>query len=103
MEFKCVKLSGRHKTTWTGQIYKIKGIRENCEMDVIARGSHFHVIFGSHSSGNYLCIPNQNVGCELAHYSDIFWNCERLSRIIGYTDAITIATAVKEVSQILND
>ena len=103
MEFKCVKLSGKHKTTWTGQIYEIKGIKENCEMKVTARGSHFHVIFGSHSYGNYLCIPNWNVGCELADYSDMFWNYEQLSTIIRYTDAITIATAVKEVSQILNN
>lgn len=71
-------------------------------MEVTARGSSFHVIFGSHSHGNYLCIPNWDVGCELADYSDVFWNTERLSRIISYSDAITIATAIKEAGEILN-
>lgn len=102
MEFKCIKSAGKRKVAWTGQIKKIRGVKENCEMEVNARGSYFHVIFGSHSYGNYVCIPNWNVGCELADYSDIFWNTERLSGVISYENAITIATAVKEAGQILN-
>lgn len=102
MKFKCVKSSGKRKITWTGEINKIKGVKENCEMEVTARDYYFHVIFGAHSYGNYVCIPNWNVGCELADYSDIFWNTERLSKIISTADAITIATAIKEAGQILN-
>ena len=62
MEFKCIKSAGKRKVTWIGQIKEIKGVKENCEMEVNARGSYFHVIFGSHSYGNYVCIPNWNVG-----------------------------------------
>jgi len=102
MEFKCIKSSGTRKFTWSGEINNIKGSKGNCEMEVTARGYFYHVIFGSHAYGNYLCVPNWNVGCELADYSDLFWNTERLSRIISNQDAITIATAVKEANQILN-
>lgn len=102
MEFKCTKSVGKRKISWIGEINKIKGVKTNCEMVVTSRGSYFHVIFGSHSYGNYICIPNWDVGCELADYSDTFWNTERLSRVISYENAITIATAVKEAGQILN-
>lgn len=102
MEFKCIKSSGKRKITWSGKINNIRGSKGNCEMEVSARGYFYHVIFGSHTYGNYVCVPNWNVGCELADYSDLFWNIEHLSRIISNQDAITIATAVREVSQILN-
>jgi hypothetical protein len=102
MKFKCINSSGKRKVTWSGEINNIKSSKGNCEMEVTARGYFYHVIFGPHAYGNYLCVPNWNVGCELADYSDLFWNTERLSRIISNQDAITIATAVREVSQILN-
>ena len=102
MEFKCVKPSDKRKTTWIGKINTIKGVKENCEMEVVSRGHFYHVIFGSHSYGNYICIPNWDAGCELADYSDLFWNTERLSKVISSADAITIATAVKVAGQILN-
>lgn len=103
IEFKCINSSDKRRKTWTGQINKINGIKENCEMEVTSRGSYFHVLVGSYSYGKYLCIPNWDVGCYLADYSDIFWNTERLSKIINTIDAITIATALKEAGQILND
>lgn len=34
-------------------------------------GNLFHVIVGRHHYGNYICIPNHNIGCELSDYSDI--------------------------------
>ena len=36
-----------------------------CEAELCARGSRFHLIVGKHSYGNYLCIPNWDVGTEL--------------------------------------
>ncbi len=101
MEFKCVKSSGKRKVCWNGQINKISGVKENCEMEVTARGSYFHVIFGVHSNGNYLCIPNWDVGCDIADFSDLFWNTERLAKNLNMIDAITIATALKEAGEIL--
>ena len=102
MKFQCINTFGKRKTSWVGQIDTIKGVKENCEIEITARGHYYHVIFGSHSYGHYLCIPNWNVGCEMADFSDLFWNTERLAKNLNLLDAITIATAVKEAEKILN-
>ena len=50
----------------------------NLELDIKANGWMFHAIIGSHRDGNFLCIPNWDVGSELAGLDDGFWNEERL-------------------------
>jgi len=62
-------------------------------MEVNTRGSYFHVIFGKYSYGNYVCIANWNVGCELSSYTDLFWNTERISKQMNSKiDAISVAS-----------
>ena len=56
----------------------VLSIEGTLEMIVNANGWSFHVIIGSHEGGNYLCIPNWDIGSEYADFSDIFWNEERL-------------------------
>ena len=71
-------------------------------MEVSAREAFFYLIFGQYShGGNYLCIPNWDVGSELADYSDIFWNTERLSRRLKPVDAVTVARALAAVKPYL--
>lgn len=73
------------------------------ELHIHANGWSFHVIVGKHTGGNYICIPNWNVGSELASLTDSFWNRERL---LNYTsldeqNSIIIATALSEISHSL--
>ena len=87
---------------WTGEISYLKTSNGCIEMNVTGRGSSFHIIIGRSNRGNYICIPQWKVGCELASFSDYFWNQERLTQQLGNVDAITVATAIKEANQLIN-
>ena len=91
------KMRQRH---WEGQI-KLLRSEEPYEAEVSARGSSFHLLFGSHAYGNYICIPSWNVGSELASLTDLFWNAERLIQYtsLSKTDACSIASALAELSR----
>lgn len=97
MEYQCIKESNHKTSYWSGIIKNIKRNGSYYEMEVNARGSYFHVIFGTHSYGKYVCIPNWEVGCELTDYTDLFWNTERISMQMSIVDAISVATAIKAV------
>ena len=43
-------------------------------------------------------MPDFNAGCHLTDFQDIFWNTERLTKVIGKVDGITVATALKMLS-----
>ena len=58
------------------------------------RGTYFHILAGRHKYGNYLCIPNHDVGCELSDFSDIFWNEERIGSLMRKVDAVTVAAGL---------
>lgn len=66
-----------------------------CEAVVRARGSFFHLIAGSYQGGNYLCIPDQNIGCGLAKFTDTFWNREQISRYMNDVDTESIVSAIR--------
>lgn len=53
-----------------------------------------HILLGSHQNGNFICIPNWNIGCELAGFSDWFWNSEQLSKQLPIEDAMCIAKGI---------
>lgn len=97
MDYQC-----RYKTkTWDGTYENLEIYQDRLEVDVSGRGSRFHIIVGRYQNGNYLCIPSCQVGCELAGYQDTFWNLEQLSRQISMVDAVTLVTAIKEISPYL--
>ncbi|MEQ8156519.1 MAG: DUF6618 family protein [Clostridiaceae bacterium] len=100
IEYGCVQTAGRKTSRWTGSL-KLKRNIHPYEMEVSARGSYFHIIFGRHAYGNFLCIPNWDVGCELVDYSDTFWNTECLSKQLKKVDAISVAQALAAVKQYL--
>lgn len=94
MDYPC-----KYKTkTWDGTYENLEISQDRLEVDVSGRGSSFHIIVGRYQNGNYLCIPSWQVGCELAGYQDTFWNREQLARQIGVVDAVTIVSAIKEIS-----
>jgi len=100
IKFHCFQTSGKRTVTWDGSFEITRG-RSPYEMMVRSRSNRFHVIFGEHAYGNFLCIPDWNVGCEIAGINDTFWNHERLSKQLKKTDAITIAYALAAVDEYL--
>lgn len=91
------------KDVWSGDIIPIRLKYQPYEFEVKARGSYFHLLIGSHAYGNFICIPNWNVGTELSSLSDLFWNCERLSKTnLKNVDACSVAYALQELSNYIN-
>lgn len=91
MEYQCTLVRGKRKERWQGEI-RLISYSSNCyEAEITGRGTYFHVIVGKHSYGNYICIPNHDVGSELSEFQDLFWNTERLSGLIKKVDAVTVA------------
>ena len=88
------------RESWVGHIRYMKNHGSHYEMYVESRSS-LMIIFGETSSGNFLCVPNFNVGCELAELRDLFWNKERLTSVLGEIDGITVAEALYTVSKLI--
>ena len=92
MEYLCTPQTGKEK--WNGELKLIRQAPGGYEVEITGRGTYFHAIIGKHRDGQYICIPNHDVGCELSNYSDAFWNRERLSKHLKKADAITVACAL---------
>ncbi len=95
MKFECSMInSDGIKEKWYGKIINYKDGKEILEMCVESRSS-LHIIIGKTAFGNFVCIPNYNVGCYLSRFNDLFWNSEKLSELMGEVDGVTAATAIK--------
>lgn len=81
---------------WTASWQEVDSGEGASELLISGRGSLYTVLVGEYSSGRYLCIPEQGIGCPLGHLSDTFWNFERLSALICRTDAATIISALDD-------
>lgn len=81
---------------WTASWMETGAVQGVSELVISGRGSMYTVILGKYSSGSYLCIPEQGIGCQLGSLSDTFWNFEQLSRLICRTDAATIVHALED-------
>lgn len=91
MEYLCTLIRGKRKERWQGDIRLIRHSDTCYEAEITGRGTYFHVIAGKHRYGNYICIPNHDVGSELSGFRDLFWNTERLSGLLKNVDAVTVA------------
>ena len=100
MKYPCILTRGKKKETWTGEIRPISRTGSVYEAEINGRGTYFHLIVGRHRYGNYLCIPNHNVGSELSSYKDVFWNRERLSRMMREVDAATVAYGLSHLEEL---
>ena len=58
---------------------------EQFETMISCEGFRYHLIYGQHSHGYYLVIPEWNIGCEMSDCNDTFWNTESL-RKTGLTE-----------------
>ena len=79
---------------WEGTIEIFDARKDVVQAVVQGRGSTFTIIFGSYEYGNFLCIPEINVGCPLADWNDLFWNRERLAGLMNPIDAITVVGGI---------
>ena len=100
--FEC-QSKGCSPRRWIGTLKLIK-IGNPCEAEVSARGSRFHLIAGKHAYGNYICIPNWDIGTELAVLTDNFWNEERLRNHskLKKADICTVVAALNVLTEYIN-
>lgn len=94
MKYDCILRHGSRRETWTGELILLRMEPGFYEAEINGRGTYFHILAGRHKYGNYLCIPNHDVGCELSDFSDIFWNEERIGSLMRKVDAVTVAAGL---------
>lgn len=94
MKYTCILRNGSRRETWTGTLILLHRMPGGYEAEINGRGTYFHILAGRHRYGNYLCIPNHDVGCELSDFSDILWNEQRISSLMRKVDAVTVATGL---------
>lgn len=97
MNFECISHNDGITESWKGEIVYFSDSANCIEMNIQSRSS-IDIIIGTTQYGNYVCIPNFEVGCYLSSFDDIFFNTERLSRLIGKVDGVTVATAIKSLA-----
>lgn len=100
LTYYCTGSAEMKPDSWVGHI-KLLHQSDYYEAEVSARMSSFHIIFGRHKYGNYLCIPNWGIGTEISALNDSFWNLERLSNTypeLSMVDAISVVDALVALS-----
>lgn len=91
MKYSCILKEGARRETWEGEIHLLGRWPGHYEAEISGRGTYFHILAGKHKYGNYLCVPNHDVGCELSDFSDLLWNEQRISGLMRKVDAVTLA------------
>jgi len=67
---------------------------------VIGRGSSLRAHIGKYSSVVWICLPEQEKACTLAHPSDLFWDSEKLGAVLeSPINGITLARALQEFNE----
>jgi len=79
-------------------ITKLTKFGSHYELKIESR-SGFIVVIGKTNCGNFVCIPDYDAGCHLSRLNDLFWNSERIRKIINKVDAITVAHALQAVAE----
>lgn len=97
MEFECVRITGKRAERWAGRVKSIKKFGSHYEIIIESRVLIL-VIFGKIAKGYFACIPDFDAGCYLDDLHDSFWNKEQLINVLGTVDGITVATALKMLS-----
>lgn len=98
--FSCKLDTDEGTESWTGTITKIINHGSHYEIKIESR-SGINVIVGTTDGGNFACIPDWGAGCHLSSFKDSFWNEERLNKILGPIDGITVAKALYAIADYL--
>lgn len=96
--FHCREKFGRKYEEWDGYVKCIHNHGSHYEIHIESR-SGFIFIIGKYLNGGFISIPAFGIGCDLAGYSDYFWNNEHLARLMNPVDAATIAEALRTLSR----
>lgn len=97
IEFECEIKKGKKVEKWLGLVTNITNFGSHYELKIESK-SGFIIIVGKTNYGNFICIPDYNIGCHLSTLQDLFWNTERLLMIMNKVDGITVAHALKAIS-----
>ena len=69
------------------------------EANVEANGNSYHILFGQHNAGWFLCVPNWQIGVELSTPDDLFWNTESLNHSgVDKNTSLILAYSVEQIS-----
>lgn len=98
MEFECINKYKTKTERWKGRINSLKIYDEYYEFWIESRSS-IHVIIGKTTRGRFACMPDYDAGCHLSNFLDEFWNREKLVRVLGKVDGITVASAVVAIGK----
>jgi len=93
MIFQCVNQTKQGKEIWEGTINSFINYGSHYEIWIYSRSSIL-VLLGKTSQGNFACMPDFNAGCHLAKLSDKFYSTEKLVKVMGKIDGITVASAL---------
>lgn len=101
MTFECIWKTPNRYDRWNGAVTCMKNWGSHYEILIESR-STIKVIIGRSTSGAFACIPDYDAGCHLSDLNDIFWNKERLTKILGKVDGITVAYALQSIADKVN-
>lgn len=104
LDYTCIGTPEMNPLRWSGHI-RLLQTAEPYELEVTARDSYFHILCGRHEYGNFICIPNWNIGTELASLSDSFWNRERLTTYypeLSLVDVISIVDSLVMLNEYIS-
>lgn len=102
MEYTCTLSKGHNTCSWRCVISLICNHDPYFEANIQGNGSSFHVITGPHIGGNFLCIPDHEIGCELATLTDVFWNTEQIRHHLNPKDSRTLAVGLSLIPAMIN-
>lgn len=78
--------------------FTIWGANVIFEADISVNGYSYLTIYGKHANGYFCCIPNWNIGCEMAEPSDTFYNSEKLQHAgMEKETAVELAKAIYQI------
>jgi len=97
MEFNCSFKEDKEVESWTSSVREVHEHGSFFEIFISSRSS-LRIIVGCGNWGNFVCVPDWNIGTHLSDFRDYFWNSEKLSDLLGKVDGITVATIIKEMA-----
>lgn len=98
ISFKCKYESDNDTEFWDGCIKRLDNYGNYYEIFIESRSS-IMVMFGKTTRGLFACMPDYEVSCHLVDLRDYFWNSEKLIKILGHADGITVATALFQLNK----
>ena len=87
-------ICGYGDETWITKVSVLEMNETFYELKITGHGHCFHAMVGIHAYGAFLCIPSWQFGCELASFSDRFYNFYRIRQSLDVYISETLANAI---------